>query len=50
MSVKTIVVAGPPSAGKGTLLSELKRKGGTEQFNIMSASSLEGRQLGPPCL
>lgn len=45
MSVKTIVLAGPPNAGKGTLLSELKRKGGKEELNVVSVSAMLRKEI-----
>lgn len=44
MSVNTVVVAGPPNAGKGTWLSELKiRKG--EQLVVVAVSALLRKEV-----
>ena len=44
MSVKTIVVAGPPNAGKGTWLSDLKKMKG-ENLRIVAVSALLRQEI-----
>lgn len=44
MSVNTIVVAGPPNAGKGTWLSDLKKKKGDE-LRIIAVSALLRQEI-----